>query len=234
MDIAKSFTYIFDDEKWIGKIGIGVAATLLSFLIIPIFLIPGWLAATTRNVMDGKEHPLADWDDWGQLLKDGFSIVIASLVYSAPFIILFIIAFIATIGFGGLSEVSEEAAAVGLFATWGIVMCVGAIMGLALLIISPIITIQYVRTNELAACFRFGEIIQLIQDNLGDVFLLAIIPFGIGLVVSFITVIPCIGWIVGLVVAPYQSAVLGHLYGQFANKLDGKGSKFDSFDSGLT
>ncbi len=233
MDIAKSFTYVFEDEKWVGKIGIGVLVAIASIFVIPIVLIPGWVAATTRNVMDGKEHPLADWDDWGQLFKDGFSIVIATLVYSAPFIILFIIAFIATIGFGGLSEVSEEAAVVGIFATWGIVMCVGAIMGLALLFITPFITIQYVRTNELAACFRFGEIIQLIQENVGDAFILAIIPFGISLVFSVVGSIPCIGWLIALVVAPYQSAVLGHLYGQFANKLDGKGSKFDSFDEAL-
>ena len=229
MDIAKAFTYAFDDEKWISKLGIAALVTLASIFIIPIVLIPGWLAATTRNVIDGKEHPLADWDDWGQLFRDGGSIIVASLVYASPFIVLFIIGFIATIGFGGLGEINEDVAAVGIFATFGLLMCLGGLMALALFLIGPAITIQYVRTNELAACFRFNEIFEMIRDNLGDVIIVAFIPIVVGIVASVFSIIPCLGFLIAIVASPYQYAVTGHLYGQLASKIDGKGSKFDSF-----
>lgn len=231
MDIAKSVTYVFEDDKWISKLGIGILIIIASFLILPILLLFGWLVATTRNVMAGKEHPMADWDDWGQLFKDGGAIVGASIIYSSPFILLFIIGFIATIGLGGISEVNEDVAAVGFVATFGVLMCLGAIMALALFFISPAITIQYARTNDFSACFRFSEIIDIIRDNLGDIIIVALVPFGISIVASLFSFIPCIGWIVGIIAAPYQYAVLGHLYGQLALKLDGgKGSKFDTFE----
>ncbi len=30
MDVAKAFTFVTEDERWMGKIGIGVAISLLS------------------------------------------------------------------------------------------------------------------------------------------------------------------------------------------------------------
>lgn len=229
MDLGKSLSYVFDDENWVSKMGIAVIIVLVSFLIFPIVLLVGWMVAITRNVMAGEERPLASWDDWGQLFKDGGSIIVASIIYSSPFILLFIIAFFATIGLGGLSEVSEEAAAVGFFATFGVLFCLGSIMALALFFLSPAITLQYVRTNQLSACFRFGEIVDIIRNNLVDIIIVALVPFGISLVTSIVAFIPCVNIIVGLIVTPYQQAVLGHLYGQLALKIDGKGGKLETF-----
>lgn len=231
MDVTKAFTYVFDDDKWVSKIGIGVLVTIASIFIIPALLVGGWLIATTRNVIAGKEHPLADWDDWGQLFRDGGALILATLVYSSPFILIFCIGFFATIGFGGLSEaINEDVAAGGLIATWGVLACLGIIMGIAMFFIGPAITLQYVRTNDLGACFRFGEVLGIIQNNFGDIFIVALVPFIINLVVGLASLIPCLGFILGLVAAPYVYAVLGHLYGQLALKIDGagKGPKFDS------
>lgn len=50
MDISKAFSYVFKDEQWAGKIGIGALISLLSFLIIPIPLLSGWMVGITRNV----------------------------------------------------------------------------------------------------------------------------------------------------------------------------------------
>lgn len=49
MDIAKAFTYVFEDARWITKIGIAAIVSLLSFLIIPIPLLTGYLVAVTRK-----------------------------------------------------------------------------------------------------------------------------------------------------------------------------------------
>lgn len=231
MDIGKSFTYMFDDEKWIPKLGIALLMVVASFLLVPILLVMGWMVATTRNVKDGLANPLAEWDDWGQLLRDGGIITLASLIYSAPFIILFIIGFFATIGFGGLSGVSEDLAVVGIFATYGVLMCLGALMALALFFIGPAIVLQYIRTNDFAACFQFGEIINILRENTTDIIIVALVPFGISLVASVLAAIPCLGWIIAFLATPYQYAVLGHLYGQLANKMWGKELDFEVMPS---
>lgn len=234
MDIAKAFTYVFEDKRWITKIGIAAIVSLLSFLIIPIPLLTGYLVAVTRNVRDGVKQPLPEWDDFGQFFRDGLALLVAQLVYTLPFWLLACIVFFATVGFGGLAEMSEEAAIAGILATFGLVACLGGIFALALLFISPAIVLQYVNTNQLGACFRFGEVIGIARRNLGDIVLVLLVSVGAGLALGAVTsvlgIIPCLGQIVafvlGIAAGPYFLVVSGHLYGQIAVKDAGKGMGF--------
>lgn len=233
MDVAKAFTFITEDDRWMGKIGIGALISLLAFLILPAFLLTGYMVGITRNVMNGVKRPLPEWEDLGTLFKDGISIAIASLVYTLPFWLLICIAFVTTIGFGGLSEVSEiseDALVAGVLATYGLVGCLTLIFMLALFFISPAIVIQYVREGELSACFRFGEVLTIARENLGDIVIAGLTPFAVSFVFSILfgalSIIPCLGWIasfaLGVVMGPYLTAVTGHLYGQIAGKVGGK------------
>lgn len=232
MDVAKAFTYVTEDDRWMGKIGIGALISLLSFLILPAFLLTGYMVGITRNVMNGEKRPLPEWEDLGTLFKDGISIVLASIVYTLPFWLLICIAFVSTIGFGSLSEmteISDDAIAAGVFATYGLVGCLTLIFMLALFFISPAIVIQYVREGELGACFRFGEVLAIARENLGDIVIAGLTPFAASFVFSLLfgalSIIPCLGWIasfaLGVVMGPYLTAVTGHLYGQIAGKIGG-------------
>lgn len=235
MDISKAFSYVFEDEQWVGKIGIGALISMASILIIPAPLLTGWTVGVTRNVLDGAEQPMPAWEDLGTLFRDGLSIFAASIVYTLPFWLIACIATIASAGFGGLTEVNGDVAAAGIFATFGLAFCLGFLFLLVLFFISPAIVIQYVRTNELAACFRFGEVLAIARDNMGDIAIAALTPFVASIVISAVlglfSVIPIIGWcggpIIGFAVGPYLSAIVGHLYGQIAAKIDGsKEAKF--------
>lgn len=232
MDVAKAFTYITEDDRWMGKIGIGALISLLSFLILPGFLLTGYMVGITRNVMNGVKRPLPEWEDLGTLFKDGISIAVVSIVYTLPFWLLICIAFVSTIGFGSLSEmteISEDAIAAGVLATYGLVGCLTLIFMLALFFISPAIVIQYVREGELGACFRFGQVMTIVRENLGDIVIAGLTPFAASFVLSILfgalSIIPCLGWIasfaLGVVIGPYLTAVIGHLYGQIAGKIGG-------------
>jgi hypothetical protein len=224
MDIAKAFTFVMEDERWVGKIGIGALVTLLSFLVVPILLLIGYSVGVTRNVLRGDSTPLPEWEDWGQLFKDGGSIFVAQLVYTLPFWLLSCIGFVATVGFGGLAEASEDLAVAGLLTTYGLVACLSLLFVIALLFLSPAIVIQYVRTDQLGATFRFGEVIAIARDNIGNILVAflatLVLSVVLNLVLGVLSIIPCLGWIVGLIIAiaaaPYISAVTGHLYGQIA------------------
>lgn len=229
MDVAKAFTYVFDDEQWVGKIGIGALVSLLSFLIVPIPLLAGWMVGITRNVMNGEKRPLPVWEDFGALFRDGLAITVASLVYTAPFWVIACIALVAGAGFGSLTEISEDAAVAGIFATFGLTICLTIVFMFALFFMGPAIVIQYVRTNDLGATFRVGEVLGIVRDNVGDIFIVALTPFIASIVISTVlgvfAAIPVLGWcgapILSLAVSPYLSAIVGHLYGQAATKLGG-------------
>ncbi len=76
MDVAKAFTYVTKDERWLGKIGFGALVSLLGVFIFPVFLLTGYMVGITRNVMNREKRPLPEWDDWRLLFKDGFAIII--------------------------------------------------------------------------------------------------------------------------------------------------------------
>ncbi len=234
MDVAKAFTFVTEDERWMGKIGIGAAVSLASFLIVPIPLLVGYLVGITRNVKDGVERPLPEWDDFGQLFMDGLSVIVGQIVYTLPFWVIMCIALVASVGLGGLADVNEDVMAAGFLATWGLVICLSLVFAVALFFLSPAIVIQYVNTNELGAMFRFGEVVAIARENVGDIVIAALASFAASLVISVVlgifSAIPFIGWcggpIIGIVVGPYLTAVTGHLYGQIAAKGDSKEAKF--------
>jgi hypothetical protein len=89
--------------------------------------------------------------------------------------------------------------------------------------------IQYVRNDDLGACFRFGEVIAIVRDNFADILIAGLTPFLASFVLSIVfgvlNIIPCLGtiaaFLLSFAVMPYLSAVTGHLYGQIAGKIGG-------------
>ncbi|MCA9992234.1 MAG: DUF4013 domain-containing protein [Ardenticatenaceae bacterium] len=234
MDIARAFTFVMEDERWIVKVGMGAVVTLFSFLIFPIFLLLGYSVAVTRNVSQQKELPLPEWtEDIGKLFMDGFYVGVAQLAYTLPFWLITCIAVVATVGLGAAGSGSETAASVAAGVstlTFVLLGCLSILFVIALFFLSPAIIVQYVRTNEFAACFRIAEVIAIARENMGPILIVALVSFGasfaISLVTGFLQIIPCIGTIIGLVIGvmagPYLSMSIGHLYGQIAAGISGK------------
>jgi len=110
MDIGKAFSFVAEDEEWLTKIGIGALISLLSFLILPVFLLVGYVVQVTRNVKNGEPRPLPAWTEWEKLFMDGLYVGIAQIVYTLPFWLLMCLAIVTTVGFGGLTGASEDAA----------------------------------------------------------------------------------------------------------------------------
>jgi hypothetical protein len=237
MDVGKSLTYITEDERWISKLLIALVVSFFSFLFFPIFFLIGYAIAITRNVKDGVKHPLPEWEDWGKLFMDGLYVFIAQFVYTLPFLIIACIGVLATGGLGALADSSGDPdMLVALMGTTGIVIgCLGFLWMIALIFISPAIIIQYVLQNdEFGACFRFGEVFGIARDSIADILIVILVTigivFGVSIITGILSIIPCLGQIlallIGLVMSPYMTAVSGHLYGQIAIKYVGGKEKF--------
>lgn len=231
MDIVKSFTYILEDENWVTKLGIGTVVAFFFFLILPIPLLTGYAVAVLRNVRDGYERPLPEWNDWGKLFMDGLAVMVAQFVYTLPFFLLFCVVTGGMVASAGIAEISEELAMANMMATFGLSACIFFVWFVAILFISPAIMIQYGRTGQLSSCFRFGDVIAIARRNMGDILFavvaIVLISFVFSAVTSVLSMIPCLGWIVVFVLSyvfsPYVMMVMGHLYGQIAAKEDGIG-----------
>ena len=126
---------------------------------------------------------------------------------------------------------------VGLVATavvvWLLLACVGLLFGLALFFIAPAISLQYARTNDFSACLRFGEVIGIARDNIGDITIVALVlivaNFVLQAVIGSLAATGC-GLIIAIplawVVFPWLAMSGGHMYGQIAAKIEGKGMAF--------
>lgn len=219
MDIGLAVRYVFDDENWVAKIGIGAIVTILAIFIIPIPFLIGWGIAVTRNVSDGIESPLPEWQDWGKLFNDGLKVLVAQFVYTLP---VWLLSCFVTLGAIGISSGDDALAAIGGISLF-LVSCLIVLVAIALAFLSPAIIIQYVRNgDDFAACFRFGEVFGIARQNFGDILVTFLVAWVAGLVVGLAAVVPILGWLVALAGSPYLLALSSHLYGQILSKMDGK------------
>ena len=221
MDINKALTFVTRDDRWITKLLIGGVLVLLSFLIIPILFVQGYLVHIVRNVMDGAEEPLPEWEQWGKLLKDGFNLLIAGLVYTLPVWLLMCCSFIffipAAVTEGGVAEIMAGIGVISMM----LMSCLFFLFIIAFALIQPAITIQYAREDSLSACLRFSEVLGITRDNIADIVIAVAIVLGLGFVLSLVGIVPIIGWIISIFASVYVIFVSGHLYGQIGAKIGG-------------
>jgi hypothetical protein len=226
MDFGRAFTFVKEDERWTTKIGIGAVVMFFSFLFlgIPSILLIGYQLAVTRRVMEGKDLPLPEWEDWGKLFMDGLYLVVAIFVYTLPLTILLCLGFgvflLPALG-GGNDDLTGALAGVAVV-SWFVMLCLVILMGIGVAIIVPGLYIQYVRTNEFSSLFRIGEVLGIVRENLADILLamvaVLVANFAIQMVASLLSWTICIPFVVFLAGPIWISISSGHLYGQIAAK----------------
>ncbi|HJS17247.1 MAG TPA: DUF4013 domain-containing protein [Anaerolineales bacterium] len=229
MDIGKSFSYPFEDNQWLSKLGLG---TVISMVPILNFAMTGYMIEIVRNLMRGVQQPLPNWDDFGRKFMDGLMLVLVGLVYALPILLLSCLplSFMAVPAIlssnGDMQYVAEALAGVGGVLLAGMA-CLFVVYGLVLSVIFPAVYILYAREGTFASCFKLREVFDIIGKNGGPFFtawgisLLAGLGVGLaaGIVSSILGLIPCIGWIASIVitlgVGVYISVIYAHLFGQF-------------------
>ncbi len=224
MDFGKAFTFMFDDPDWVRKFGIGVVVGLVAILLspiliglVPMLIILGYSLDVLRNVHDGREYPLPEWEDWSGFLARGFKLLVAFLVWLLPLILVSIPLFIGA----ALTDSQGGSGAATAFGVLFIICssCLMVLWGLFVVLISPAIYIRLAVTDRLGAAFEVANIWALTRDNLGNVIvaILLIIVAGIvaGIVGSLGLILLLIGALVTIPAATFwQYLVQAHLFGQ--------------------
>jgi cytochrome b561 len=227
MDIAKSFTFLTEDERWLEKLGIGIAILLISGVssvvligIVGFFILTGYSIRLLQNVRDGKEKPLPEWDQWAEDMGRGFKFAVAALIWALP-----IVVFVVPIVIGGSLTDNPGQGAQNFGAL--ILICSGCVMvlySIFLALMSPGFTIAFAQKETISSALQITPIWRWTQANLGQV-VVAVLAY---VVASFI--IPLVGIVAGLIlcviglIVTLPLATLAtmlvqhHLYGQLARE----------------
>lgn len=206
MDFGKSFSYVFEDENWISKVLVGVVITLIPIVNFASY---GYMIQVLKNVRDGVERPLPEWDNFGKYFVDGLKSLVGFLVYFIP---VFVLSFV-MIPVGIAAEngaVSDDVVAMVMF----LVMCLMFIFIAVPMFLYPALYIQYAKNDSIGDMFNISEIWDLIGKNLGNyVIVLLMIFFVLGLI-SAAGILLCF---VGVFfTAWWVQLIAAHMMGQLA------------------
>jgi hypothetical protein len=217
MDIGKSFGFVFEDDRWITKILIAAAILAVGWvfvwlagipLLLAFLLLAGYQMEITRRVIRGVTPVLPEWDDWGKLLAEGVKFAVIGLVYALPAIIVSICLGVP------VSLVGKDASGDPNWVSWvfgGPLACLSILWGIVVALVLPAAVAFYVVHDDLAAAFRFGEVVRFAYKNLTTYILTAVMSWVAGLIGGLGTWVCLVGW---LATYPYSIMVTGHLYGQ--------------------
>ncbi len=223
MDFGKAFTFMFEDPDWLRKLGIGTLVGLAGIIFAPfliglvaIIALLGYALDTLRNVMDGRERPLPEWEDWGGFLVRGFRLLAAFFVWLLPAILAAV-----PLGIGSaLADRGRGMEAVGIL----LIICSSCVLvlwGLFVTLISPAIYARLARLDRFSAAFEFGKIWAFTRDNIGNVIIAILLTWVAGLVAGLIAWLGVIALLIGVLIttpfaALWQYLVQAHLFGQVA------------------
>ena len=206
MDYGKSFTYIFKDDKWIGKFLVGV---VISLVPIVNFAGYGYMLQVVKNVRDGEEHPLPDWDDFGKLFVDGLKFMAGFLVYMVP---VFLLSF-AMIPFAiAIDATGSSGDAFGVAIM--LLSCLILLFSFLPLLLYPALYIEYAKDDQIGDMFRLGEMWELFKaDSANYIIVLLMIVF----VLAFIASLGMLLCFVGIFFTAWWAQLVGaHMIGQLA------------------
>ncbi|MCX7681557.1 MAG: DUF4013 domain-containing protein [Anaerolineae bacterium] len=214
MDIGKALGFVFEDEKWIGKILLGILIALIP--VFGQFALMGYVIAILRNVMAGHPRPLPEWNNLGGYFMDGLKFWVVTIVYSIPLLILLCpIIFIVVLPLLG-DNGKEALTGLALVLSIGI-GCLAMLYSILVTLMTPALQIRYAATGEIGQCLRIGEMFRFTFSNLGNIIIATLI-----LVVLYSFVLPLVSAItLGLLAPPaiiWMTASYAHLLGQIGRQ----------------
>ena len=205
---------------WIGRIIIGGVLGFLSVLLLPAFVIVGYLVRVLERTVGGDDVP-PEFDEWGDLLMKGVVGSVIALAYTVIPVVVYAVV-VAVVG-GTSGAIGGDAGA--------LVGVVGVLLALAF--IPVLFLVYYAVPAALSAYAARGEVgaafdLDLLKPALFSTeYLVAVLmPIVVAVVIWIVTAVLSVT-VIGLLLVPFVQ-----FYGQVA-VFRMFGSAFASVNSGI-
>ena len=206
MDFGRSFTFIFNDPRWLNKTLIGGLFYLAGFFLIGYVFILGYLARLVRNVIAGVQHPLPEWDDLGEYFGDGLKLIVVGFGYMLPIIILTALLIIPAVMLGMDNRTGDLS---GVFASCVVLLILP--VSFLISVILPAAALRCIVLGKVSAAFDIRAVLGFVRENVGNYLMAIAIYFVAGFAAQFGVILLCVGVVFTAFLA---LAVAAHAFGQ--------------------
>ncbi len=198
-NLRDSYEYTIKLFKSVGRL---VALIILNIIPIVNFIVTGYFAKVIKESPGSTDPPRLE--KYGELWIDGAKIFVVTIVYMMVPIILI------AIGAASMTIAGIFIPMIGLGIMGSILMVAGIILAFIITIIAIMAIAHMVKVGKLGSAFDFNAILSKIKAvGWGNYILWIIILFAISLVLSGISFIPYIGWIITLIISPIFMVFIG-------------------------
>ncbi|EMA00950.1 Protein of unknown function [Haloarcula vallismortis] len=201
--LEDTLRYPMEDDDWTTTVLIGGVLSLLSFLVVPVILVYGYLVQAIGERADGATQPPA-FEDWGELLVDGLKAWLISIVYMLVPLVVFGV----TVG-GSLFAMAtgtRAGAGAGLAGLFG-GLAISFVLSLVFGYVATAAIIHFACTGDFGAGFDFGTLRTLVlSPEYATPWLVSIALFiAVNVVVNLLNVIPFLGSLLAVVLSPFAT-----------------------------
>jgi hypothetical protein len=221
MDFGRALSALTDDNDWLGKLGMAALITAFAILTTPILIgLAGWAillgyqTQVVRRVRQDERLPLPAWSDYGGLLRLGWPVLLAYLVYLLPNLLVAGCSIVLI-----LSTLNTSFTATSVLI--GLVCCLVPLLLLYNALIVPLFALglgRYTTDPVVGVFFDFSRLWSEMSARWGLTGMYLLYMFGFSVVQGVLGAIPIIGWALALAVLVPVNGVLG---GQYARAAQG-------------
>ncbi|MFB6093828.1 MAG: DUF4013 domain-containing protein [Halanaeroarchaeum sp.] len=191
-------------DDWIGRIVIGGVLGFLSFLIVPLIALNGYLFRVIEGTIRGEDVP-PEFTEWGDMLARGVGVTVVAFAYGfVPLILYFLVVFV-VLGAGA----AAGGDAGGVLAGFGVLASLLLIPVLLFAYyVIPAAIANYANSGEIEDAFAISEITDVVFT--GEYVAAILLPIVVGVVLWIVSMVLAVT-IVGIVFLPFVQ-----FYGQVA------------------
>ncbi|MCC7445906.1 MAG: DUF4013 domain-containing protein [Anaerolineae bacterium] len=197
IDLGKAVTYAFEDQQWVNKL---IILLLVSFIPgLNVIVWSGYALTIARNIMQGEQFPLPNWENWSDIAVRGLLSIAAGFLYFLPIILLGCCLSVAQ------PLLSDRSSTGSLFVA---VQCcasvIALIYGLAAGLLLMVGNVRFVQTDQFKSFTDIGRRIEDLRRTTNPfitLFVYQLIVSIIAGVASTILAITCVGPLVVAIVA---------------------------------
>lgn len=204
--VQGALTYPTDRDDWVKTVLIGGVLMLVGFLLIPLFVVYGYIVRAIRTSIDGETEPPV-FEEWERLLVDGLKAWVIGLVY----MIIPVVVGVLTIGtsMAALVTGGRVGATAGLAGMLGGLVLTG-VLALLFGYVAVAGLVNFAHERRFGAAFEFGTLRNVIFSS--DFLIAWAVSIAVFFVAGILASVPAVGFILGPIATFYAAVVAARLW----------------------